>query len=153
MVCQNVQKSLKDTVPSLWWVLPSLSLFFMLDVENRSWIELLLCVWLKAVHCYEHPTLQAGLRGWRAWVNPKSECFMAVCGHSLNFHVATCTSCSLCNKDLLCFLLELFTQMIVCAALSVLPEYLELHKFVTTIQGTQQISCALPLILLHYSKF
>lgn len=42
-----------------------------------------------------------------------------------------------------------YTQTIVCAALSVFPEYLELHKCITTVQGTQQVSCALPLILLH----
>lgn len=54
-------------------------------------------------------TQKAGLRGWRVWVNLHSKCFMAVWGHSLNFHVGICTSCSLYNKDQLCFLIVLFT--------------------------------------------
>lgn len=58
MVCQNVQKSLKDTVLSSWWVLPNLNPFlpWMLRIEvglNCYCVvdsELL----PKLVHCYEH---------------------------------------------------------------------------------------------------
>lgn len=58
MVCQNVQKSLKDTVLSLWWVLPSLGLFlcWMLKIEVGlncySVVDSELLP--KLVHCCEH---------------------------------------------------------------------------------------------------
>lgn len=107
----------------------------------------------KFVYCYEQQ-IKRDLRGWRVWVNPQFGCFMAVCGHSLNFHVGIWTSHSVCNKDQLCFLLVLFTPKQLFVQHSLYFQNIWNCTDVNHYCSRHTASlCALPLILLHYSKF
>lgn len=107
----------------------------------------------KLVHCCEHQLkrLVWGAEGY-GW-NPNLKVFWRCVDTCWTSRRHMYRSFSLQQGPVMFPPCTFYTQPIVCAALSVLPECLELHKCITAFQGTQQVSCALPLILLHYRKF